>query len=100
MGSFKRLLPKMPKLNELELIDLVLEKYEANSLMDQLSLCLQSLKQISIINLTLNHCPIQQIMMISTLEVNLPTRFTYGYEFVFEFSRFSVLGFEIISTKR
>lgn len=69
MGSFKKLLPKMPKLIELELIDLVLEKYEANSLMDQLSLCLQSLKQISIINLTLNHCPAQQIMMISNLEV-------------------------------
>lgn len=59
----------MQKLGDLELIDLVLEKYEANSLMDQLSLSLQSLKQISIINLTLNHCPIQQIMMISNLEV-------------------------------
>lgn len=70
MGSFKKLLPKMQKLRELELNDLVLEKYEANRLMDQMSLCLHSLKQVTLTNLTINHCPLQQITMLSNLKVN------------------------------
>lgn len=62
----------MPKLCELELVDLVLERYEANSLMDQISIGLsQSLKVLSIINLTTNHCPLQQISMLSNLEVSI-----------------------------
>ncbi|XP_031622465.1 uncharacterized protein LOC116340235 [Contarinia nasturtii] len=70
IGSFKKLLSKMPNLCELELVDLVLERYEANSLMDQISIGLsQSLKVLSIINLTVNHCPLQQISMLSNLEI-------------------------------
>lgn len=72
MCSFKKMLSEIKKLRELELIDFVLEKYEANSLMDHISLCLnQCLRKFSIINLTINHCPLQQISMLSNLEVNI-----------------------------
>lgn len=71
IGSFKKLLPKMQKLCDLELVDLLLERYEANSLMDQMSISLNhSLKVLSAVNLTINHCPLQQIAMMSNLEVS------------------------------
>lgn len=60
----------MENLTELKLTDLVLDRYEANSLMDRASICLnQSLKQFKAINFTLNHCPLRQIGMLFNLEV-------------------------------
>lgn len=62
----------MRKLCDLQLVDLVLEKYEANSLMDLISLCLnQTLKELVAINLTISHCPLQQIGMLSNLKVHI-----------------------------
>lgn len=70
IGSFKKLLLTMKKLCDLELVDLVLIKYEANSLMDSIGLHLnRTIKQFSCTNLTLNHCPIHQIGMLYNLQV-------------------------------
>lgn len=70
MNSFKQMLSETKKLREFELFDLVLDKYEANSLMDHICLCLnQSIKILSVINLTINHCPLQQVSMLTNLEV-------------------------------
>ncbi|XP_055317479.1 F-box only protein 39 [Sitodiplosis mosellana] len=70
IGSFRKLLPKMQKLCQLELVDLVLERYEANKLLDQMSISLShSLKLLSAVNLTNFHCPLQQIAMMSNLEI-------------------------------
>lgn len=70
MSTFKKLLTRMSKLCDLILVDLVLEKYEANSLMDVISLQLnQSMKEFTAINLTVNHCPFQQVAMLSNLKV-------------------------------
>lgn len=69
----------MQKLRELELVDLVLERFEANGLMDQMAINLsQSLKVLSVVNFTINHCPLQQIAMMSNLEVFF--RFFSTYE--------------------
>lgn len=71
MSTFKNLLKRMSKLCDLRLIDQVLEKYEANSLMDVISLQLnKSMKEFTAINLTVNHCPFQQIAILSNLKVS------------------------------
>lgn len=70
MASLKQLISKLHKLNELNLNDLTLERIEANSLMDQICKTLSStLQKLSIENLTVNHCCLQQIAMLSNLEV-------------------------------
>lgn len=62
----------MEKLNDLALVDLVLMKYEANSLLDLIGMHLnRTLKQFTCINLTINHCPIHQIGMLYNLQVIL-----------------------------
>lgn len=70
IGSFKKLLLTMKKLCDLALVDLVLVTYEANSLMDLISMHLnRTLNEFSCINLTINHCPIHQIGMMYNLKV-------------------------------
>lgn len=70
IGSFKKLLLTMKNLCDLTLVDLVLVTYEANSLMDLIGMHMnRTLKQLSCVNLTTNHCSIHQIGMLYNLKV-------------------------------
>lgn len=65
-----KLLSISHNLTELILVDLAVERYEANRLLDHLSITLnQRLKRLSLINLTNNHCFLTQIAMFSNLQV-------------------------------
>lgn len=70
IASLRQLISKLHTLNELNLNNLTLERIEANSLMDQIckTLC-STLQKLSLENLTVNHCCLQQITMLSNLEV-------------------------------
>lgn len=78
----------MEKLHELKLIDLVLERYQANSLMDAISLRLNhTLNELTLVNLTACHCTVQQIGTLDNLKVSvkrsvlLTIKFTFFYLF-------------------
>lgn len=72
IGSFKKLLLTLKNLCDLTLVDLVLVRYEANSLMDLIGMHMsRTLKLLSCINLTTNHCSIHQIGMLYNLQVGL-----------------------------
>lgn len=65
-----KLLSSSHSLTELILADLAVERYEANRMLDHLSVALsQRLKRLSLINLTNNHCFFTQIAMFSNLQV-------------------------------
>lgn len=69
MASLRRLLLNAVDLREITLVDLILERFEANKLMDTISRAV-SLQRLNIVNLSQNHCPIPQIAMLSHLEVH------------------------------
>lgn len=70
VASLKQLCSHLPMLSYLELIDLVLQRYEANHLMDEVSrVCSRSLCILSSINITTVHCPLLQIGLMDKLKV-------------------------------
>lgn len=93
-----KLLTSSQNLSELILVDLAVERYEANRILDHLSVTLsQQLKRLSLINLTSNHCFLTQIAMFSNLKVsklnranNIDKSFNqvFRYNFFFRFWKF------------
>lgn len=66
------LLSNLQSLNELALMNLAVERFEANRLLDRLSVALSTkIKRLTLINVTANHCSLPQIAMFSNLEVGL-----------------------------
>lgn len=90
----------MKRLSDLELVDLVLIKYEANGLMDLIGMHLnRTLKEFACINLTINHCPIHQIGMLYNLKViSLIVQLHLNLSNLANLDRFHV-GIENITTK-
>lgn len=57
-------------LRSLKLTDLVLERFDANHLLDRISqVSSRSLLRLELINLTTVHCPMTQIGMLTNLQV-------------------------------
>lgn len=70
VASLKQLFPHLPWLSYLELIDLVLQRYEANQLMDEASrACGRTMLVLHAINITTVHCPLLQIGLMAKLKV-------------------------------
>lgn len=68
--ALKNLLSNLQSLKEVILTDLILERFEANRLMDHVSFSLYNkIDKIALINLTVNHCPLLQLNMFSNLKV-------------------------------
>lgn len=73
LASLKRLLRSLRSLHTLRLVDLMLERYDANHLLDELvqsgSACSQTLRTLHLINVTTVHCPIMHVGLFFNLRV-------------------------------
>lgn len=70
LAALKRLMYNLPHLQTLKLVDLMLERYEANHLLDEvLEACCLVLKRLHLINVTMVHCPVMHIGLFLNLQV-------------------------------
>lgn len=70
LRTLKILLSKLSKLQTLKLTDLVLERFEANRLLDEIAEnCHFTLRHLNIVNVTVVHCPILHIGCFFNLQV-------------------------------
>lgn len=68
LKTFKTLLYELPKLKCLKIIDLMLERYEAKHLLDEV-LESNELKQLVLVNVTSTHCPIMHVGLFFHLKI-------------------------------
>lgn len=71
LASMKKFMALINELKTLKLVDLMLERYEANHLLDEVleSSCM-SLKHLNLINVTMYHCPIMHVGLFLNLQVS------------------------------
>ncbi|XP_055535829.1 uncharacterized protein LOC129724722 isoform X2 [Wyeomyia smithii] len=70
LAALKKLMLNLPNLQTLKLVDLMLERYEANHLLDEvLEACCLGLKRLHLINLTMVHCPVMHMGLFLNLQV-------------------------------
>ncbi|XP_055610957.1 LOW QUALITY PROTEIN: uncharacterized protein LOC129757692 [Uranotaenia lowii] len=70
LAALKRLMRNLPKLHTLKLVDLILERYEANHLLDEvLEMCCMVLRRLHLVNVTMVHCPVMHIGLFLNLQV-------------------------------
>lgn len=74
LASMKKFMSLINELKTLKLVDLMLERYEANHLLDEVleSSCM-SLKHLHLINVTMYHCPIMHVGLFLNLQVGTTT---------------------------
>lgn len=78
LASLKRLMTNLTNLQTLKLVDLMLERYEANHLLDEvLESCCLVLKRLYLINVTMVHCPIMHIGLFLNLQVGIEQMFSF-----------------------
>lgn len=71
LASLKRLMHNLPNLQTLKLVDLMLERYEANHLLDEvLDACCLVLRRLHLINVTMVHCPVMHAALFLNLQVS------------------------------
>lgn len=71
LAALKRLLSNLPKLKVLKLIDLMLERYDAKHLLDEvLESCCLVLKVLHVVNMTNVHCPVMHVGLFLNLQVS------------------------------
>ncbi|XP_058833552.1 uncharacterized protein LOC131691285 [Topomyia yanbarensis] len=70
LAALKKLMYNLPHLQTLKLVDLMLERYEANHLLDEvLEACCLVLKRLHLINVTMVHCPVMHIGLFLNLRI-------------------------------
>ncbi|XP_058065276.1 uncharacterized protein LOC131214943 [Anopheles bellator] len=70
LAALKRLMYCLTNLTSLSLVDLMLERYEANHLLDEvLESCCLVLRRLCLVNVTSVHCPIMHIGLFLNLQV-------------------------------
>ncbi|XP_053685778.1 uncharacterized protein LOC128735313 [Sabethes cyaneus] len=70
LAALKKLMLNLPNLQTLKLVDLMLERYEANHLLDEvLEACCLGLKRLHLINVTMVHCPVMHMGLFLNLQV-------------------------------
>ncbi|XP_035919184.1 uncharacterized protein LOC118517306 [Anopheles stephensi] len=70
LAALKRLMLCLTNLQSLSLVDLFLERYEANHLLDEvLESCCLVLRRLCLVNVTSHHCPIMHIGLFLNLQV-------------------------------
>ncbi|XP_050092027.1 uncharacterized protein LOC126575393 [Anopheles aquasalis] len=70
LAALKRLMLCLTNLHSLSLVDLMLERYEANHLLDEvLESCCLVLRRLCLVNVTSVHCPIMHIGLFLNLQV-------------------------------
>lgn len=75
LAALKRLMANLDKLKTVELIDLMLDRYEAKHLLDEVvNTC--SLRRLHLVNVTTAHCPIMHVGLFFNLQV------INGYSFI------------------
>ncbi|CAD7088896.1 unnamed protein product [Hermetia illucens] len=68
--ALKKLMAKLDNLRILKLIDLVLERFEANHLLDEvLDSCCTQLRVLYLVNTTTVHCPIMHVGLFVNLQI-------------------------------
>ena len=71
LAALKRLMLCLTNLHSLSLVDLFLERYEANHLLDEvLESCCLVLRRLCLVNVTNVHCPIMHIGLFLNLQVS------------------------------
>lgn len=72
LSELKRLLGNLDRLQNLQLTDLMLDRYEAKHLLDEVLLSGQMvLRRLSLVNVTTVHCPIMHVGLFLNLQVIL-----------------------------
>lgn len=67
-----KLMQTLNAITDLQITNLMMERYEANKLMDTISIHInRTIKKLSLINLTMNHCRLHQLDMFTKLEVRI-----------------------------
>lgn len=70
LAALKRLMSNLTDLKILKLNDLILERYEAKHLLDEvLQSCSFVLEKLTLVNVTLTHCPIMHVGLFFNLRV-------------------------------
>ena len=70
LAELKRLLSNLDRLQDLQLTDLMLDRYEAKHLLDEVLLSGQMmLRRLSLVNATTVHCPIMHVGLFLNLQV-------------------------------
>ncbi|KAJ6647067.1 F-box/LRR-repeat protein 3 [Pseudolycoriella hygida] len=70
LAALKRLLSNLTHLRTLKLIDLMLERYDAKHLLDEvLNSCCLVLKVLHLVNVTTMHCPIMHVGLFLNLQI-------------------------------
>lgn len=71
LKTLKDLMLQLTQLTSLKLVDLMLERYEAKHLLDEvLESCSMVLKKLYLVNVTILHCPIMHVGLFFNLEVS------------------------------
>ena len=71
LKTLKDLMLQLTNLKTLKLVDLMLERYEAKHLLDEvLESCNMVLRTLFLVNVTILHCPIMHVGLFFNLEVN------------------------------
>jgi len=66
----KELLLRLTDLHTLKLVDFVLERYEANHLLDEVVCsCCTKMRVLNLVNVTTMHCPIMHVGLFLNLQV-------------------------------
>ena len=70
LKTLKDLMLQLTDLTSLKLVDLMLERYEAKHLLDEvLESCSMALRKLYLVNVTILHCPIMHVGLFFNLEV-------------------------------
>ncbi|XP_055920996.1 F-box only protein 39 [Eupeodes corollae] len=70
LKCLKNLMTQLTQLRVLKLIDFVLERYEANHLLDEvLDSCFSHMRVLNLVNVTTTHCPIMHVGLFANLRV-------------------------------
>jgi F-box protein 39 len=74
LKTLKALMFELNRLRNLKLIDLMLERYEAKHLLDEvLESCEMVLQNLCLVNVTVTHCPIMHVGLFFNLKVLIIT---------------------------
>lgn len=71
LKGLKELLQRLTDLHTLKLIDFVLERFEANHLLDEVVCsCCTKMRVLNLVNVTTMHCPIMHVGLFLNLQVS------------------------------
>lgn len=71
LKGLKELMLRLTDLHTLKLVDFVLERFEANHLLDEVVCsCCTKMRVLNLVNVTTTHCPIMHVGLFLNLQVS------------------------------